>query len=84
MEEMMRRSETLLLVVAAMAGLWSAVTQRRHISAVTDAMADYSARLDDLDDLGHVFLNVELDQVGMLQRVVDRIPDPSGPQRLAG
>jgi hypothetical protein len=47
-------------------------------------MTDVGARLDDLDDLGQVFLNVELDQVGMLRRVVDRIPDPSGPQRLAG
>lgn len=82
----MRRPETALLFAAALAGLWSAVTQRRCMRAVTGAMTNYSARLDDLDDLGHVFLNAELDKVGMLREVVDRLPSQptSGPQRLAG
>jgi hypothetical protein len=80
----MRRSETFLLVAAAMAGLWSAVTQRRCARTITGALADYSARVDDLTDLNQVFLDVELDQVGMLRQVVDQLPEPSGPQRLAG
>jgi uncharacterized protein YcgI (DUF1989 family) len=80
----MRRSETFLLVAAAMAGLLSAVAHRRCTRTVTGALADYGARLDDLADLNGVFLDVELDQVGMLRRVVDQLPEPSGPQRLAG